>query len=313
MKPVTISFVVPVFNEEDTIPLFVDEVRKLFETQIEEYDYEIVFVNDGSSDQTQTVLNQHFEVDSHLALVEFSRNFGKENALFAGLTEAKGDIIIPIDVDLQDPLDVVPAMLIEYEKGYEVVLAKRMNRSSDTFLKRKTAEMFYRTYNKISKVKLEPNVGDFRLMTKRVVDDILKLNENQLFMKGVFSWVGYDYAVVEYAREKRAAGETKFNVYKLVNLAIDGITSFSTVPIRIWVYVGSAVALFSFLIGMKVIIEKVFFDIAVSGYASLFVAIMFLGGVQLIGIGVLGEYIGRIYMESKNRPKYIVKKTKRHE
>lgn len=313
MKPKLISFVVPVFNEEETIPIFINEVKKLFEESTQNYGYEIVFINDGSSDQTQNILNQSFQVEPGLILIEFSRNFGKENALFAGLEEAKGDIIIPIDVDLQDPLNVIPLMLEKYEQGYKMVLAKRTDRSSDGFLKRKTAELFYRFYNKISKVKLEPNVGDFRLMDKEIVNNIIQLSENQLFMKGIFGWIGYDYAVVEYTREKRTAGSTKFNAYKLMNLAIEGITSFSTIPIRIWTYLGGFVALISFLMGLKVIIEKIFLGIPVSGYASLFVAIIFLGGVQLIGIGVLGEYIGRIYMETKKRPKYIIKEKKRHE
>lgn len=312
MNAKLISFVVPVFNEEETIPIFINEVQNLFDTQIKNYDYEIIFINDGSFDQTQNTLNHAFEKNKVITLVEFSRNFGKENALFAGLEETKGAIIIPIDVDLQDPLDVVPQMLEQYEKGFEMVLAKRVNRSSDTFLKRKTAELFYQLYNKISEVKLEANVGDFRLMSKNVVDNILKINENQLFMKGIFSWVGYDYAIVEYTRKKRTAGKTKFNGYKLINLAVEGITSFSTIPIRIWTYIGGLVALISFFIGLKVIIEKLFFGIEVSGYASLFVAIMFLSGVQLIGIGVLGEYIGRIYIESKRRPKYIIKNRKRN-
>lgn len=313
MKIKLISFVVPVFNEEEALPIFIQAIEKLFQNQIKNYRYEIVFVNDGSTDQTQQVLNLAFENDDSIVFVEFSRNFGKENALFAGLSEAKGEIIIPIDVDLQDPLDILPKMIEQYENGFDVVLAKRTNRKSDSFLKRKTAELFYQLYNKISKVQLEPNVGDFRLMSKEVVDHILTINESQLFMKGIFSWVGYQHAIVEYTREKRSAGETKFNGYKLMNLAIEGITSFSTIPIRVWTYIGSLVALISFLIGSKVIIEKIFFGIEVSGYASLFVAIMFLSGVQLIGIGVLGEYIGRIYMETKKRPKYIIKKRKRHE
>ncbi|MDO5615676.1 MAG: glycosyltransferase family 2 protein [Cruoricaptor ignavus] len=315
-----ISFIVPVYNEEDTIGIFHKEICHFFETKIDsnKYTFELVFVNDGSIDKTPLILNELFKNNKNITVVNFSRNFGKENALFAGLEHVsnpknRGGIIIPIDVDLQDPLHVIATMLQKYEEGYDVVLAQRVQRDKDSFLKKFTAEQFYKVYNSISKTKLEPNVGDFRLMTKKVVNEILKLPENQLFMKGVFNWVGFRTAIVQYNREERIAGKTKFNGYKLWNLALEGITSFSTIPIRIWLYIGSFIAFLSFILGIKVLIEKFFFGIEENGYASLIVSVFFIGGVQLIGIGILGEYIGRIYMEVKRRPKYIVENLLKNE
>lgn len=312
-----ISFIVPVYNEQETIRIFHKEICHFFQNEIdnEKYSFELVFVNDGSDDKTMDVLQELYEMNSNITVVSFSRNFGKENALFAGLEHISidGKIIIPIDVDLQDPLLVIKTMLEKYEEGYDVVLAKRAEREKDGFLKRFSAEQFYKVYNKIAKVKLEPNVGDFRLMTRNVVDEILKLKENQLFMKGVFNWVGFRSAIVEYNREERVAGNSKFNGYKLWNLALEGITSFSTIPIRIWLYIGSFIAFLSFVLGIKVLIEKFFFGIQEQGYASIIVSVFFIGGVQLIGIGILGEYIGRIYMEVKRRPRYIVQKLLKNE
>lgn len=312
-----ISFIVPVYNEQETIRIFHKEICHFFQNEIdnEKYSFELVFVNDGSDDKTMDVLQELYEMNSNITVVSFSRNFGKENALFAGLEHISidGKIIIPIDVDLQDPLLVIKTMLEKYEEGYDVVLAKRAEREKDGFLKRFSAEQFYKVYNKIAKVKLEPNVGDFRLMTRNVVDEILKLKENQLFMKGVFNWVGFRSAIVEYNREERVAGSSKFNGYKLWNLALEGITSFSTIPIRVWLYIGSFIAFLSFVLGIKVLIEKFFFGIQEQGYASIIVSVFFIGGVQLIGIGILGEYIGRIYMEVKKRPRYIVQKLLKNE
>ncbi|EKB58862.1 glycosyltransferase family 2 protein [Bergeyella zoohelcum] len=312
-----ISFIVPVYNEQETIRIFHKEICHFFQNEIdnEKYSFELVFVNDGSDDKTMDVLQELYEMNSNITVVSFSRNFGKENALFAGLEHISidGKIIIPIDVDLQDPLLVIKTMLEKYEEGYDVVLAKRAERQKDGFLKRFSAEQFYKVYNKIAKVKLEPNVGDFRLMTRNVVDEILKLKENQLFMKGVFNWVGFRSAIVEYNREERVAGSSKFNGYKLWNLALEGITSFSTIPIRVWLYIGSFIAFLSFVLGIKVLIEKFFFGIQEQGYASIIVSVFFIGGVQLIGIGILGEYIGRIYMEVKRRPRYIVQKLLKNE
>uniref|UniRef100_UPI0039C1F231 glycosyltransferase n=4 Tax=Enterobacter TaxID=547 RepID=UPI0039C1F231 len=229
-------------------------------------------------------------------------------ALFAGLDHASGDAIIPIDVDLQDPIEVIPHLIEKWQDGADMVLAKRSDRSTDGRLKRKTAEWFYKLHNKISNPKIEENVGDFRLMSREMVENIKLLPERNLFMKGVLSWVGGRTDVVEYARAERVAGSTKFNGWKLWNLALEGITSFSTFPLRMWTYIGLLVAGMAFLYGAWMIIDTLAFGNPVRGYPSLLVSILFLGGVQLIGIGVLGEYIGRIYVEVKNRPRYIIKK-----
>lgn len=301
-----ISLVVPVFNEEEAIPLFYQSVRQF--KPFEHIDVETVFVNDGSSDRTEEILSSLSNDDQNVKSINFSRNFGKEPALLAGLEAATGDAIIPIDVDLQDPIDVIPLLLNKWQDGADVVLAKRIDRQCDGRMKRKTAEWFYRVHNKISKPAIEENVGDFRLMTREVVESIKLLPERNLFMKGILSWVGGHVEIVEYTRAERVAGTSKFNGWKLWNLAIEGITSFSTFPLRVWAYIGFFVAAISFMYGAWMIIDKVIWGNPVAGYPSIIVSILFLGGVQLIGIGVLGEYIGRIYIETKRRPRYIIKK-----
>lgn len=299
-----ISLVVPVFNEEEAIPIFYQAVRR----ELADYQVEIVFINDGSKDGTEGIINALSVSDPLVKPISFTRNFGKEPALFAGLEHATGDAVIPIDVDLQDPVEVIPELIQRWKGGADVVLAKRTDRSSDGHMKRKTAEWFYRLHNKISSPAIEENVGDFRLMSREIVDHIKLLPERNLFMKGILSWVGGKVDVVEYSRAERVAGTSKFNGWKLWNLALEGITSFSTFPLRVWTYIGLFVAAASFLYGAWMIFDTVAFGNPVHGYPSILVSILFLGGVQLIGIGVLGEYVGRIYIESKQRPRYILKK-----
>lgn len=299
-----ISLVVPVFNEEDAIPIFYQAVRRV----LIGYDVEVIFINDGSKDGTENIINALASSDSLVKSLSFTRNFGKESALFAGLEHATGDAVIPIDVDLQDPISVIPSLIERWQAGADVVLAKRTDRSTDGHLKRKTAEWFYRLHNKISSPSIEENVGDFRLMSREIVENIKMLPERNLFMKGVLSWVGGNVDVVPYTRAERVAGISKFNGWKLWNLAIEGITSFSTFPLRIWTYIGLLVSAVSFLYAGWMILDKIVWDNPVPGYPSIMTAILFLGGVQLVGIGVLGEYIGRIYIETKKRPKYLIKK-----
>lgn len=301
-----ISLVVPVFNEEATIPIFYKTVREF--DGLKEHDVEIVFINDGSSDSTESIINALAVSDKLVIPLSFTRNFGKEPALFAGLDNATGEAVIPIDVDLQDPIDVIPHLIAKWRAGADMVLAKRTDRSTDGRLKRKSAEWFYKLHNKISNPKIEENVGDFRLMSREVVENIKLLPERNLFMKGILSWVGGKIDVVEYARAERVAGDSKFNGWKLWNLALEGITSFSTFPLRMWTYIGLVVASLAFIYGAWMIVDTLAFGNPVRGYPSLLVSVLFLGGVQLIGIGVLGEYIGRIYIESKSRPRYILKK-----
>lgn len=304
-----ISLIVPVFNEEDTIPIFYNTVRG--HEELKKYDVEIVFINDGSKDATESIINALAVSDKLVVPISFTRNFGKEPAIFAGLERSSGEAVIPIDVDLQDPIEIIPLMVDKWLAGADIVLAKRADRSTDGKQKRKTAEWFYKLHNKISDPKIEENVGDFRLMSRDVVDNIKLMPERNLFMKGVLSWVGGSTDVVEYTRAGRIAGKSKFNGWKLWNLALEGITSFSTFPLRIWTYIGFFVAAVSFLFGAWMIIDKIFWGNPVAGYPSIIVSILFLGGIQLIGIGVLGEYIGRIYIETKQRPRYIVKKQDR--
>lgn len=280
-----ISLVVPVYNEEDTIPIFYKTVRDFEE--LKKYEIEIVFINDGSKDGTESIINSIASWDPLVVALSFTRNFGKEPALFAGLDHATGDAIIPIDVDLQDPIEVIPHLIDKWQAGADMVLAKRTDRSTDSRLKRKSAEWFYKLHNKISSPKIEENVGDFRLMSRGVVENIKLLPERNLFMKGVLSWVGGKTDVVEYARAERVAGDSKFNGWKLWNLALEGITSFSTFPLRMWTYIGLIVAGISFFYGIWLILDTLAFGNPVRGYPSILVSILFLGGVQLIGVGVL--------------------------
>lgn len=300
-----VSLIVPVYNEEETIPIFYDAVRNSH--TLDAFDIEVIFINDGSSDKTEALITALADKDTLVKAIDFSRNFGKEAALFAGLDFSDGDVVIPIDVDLQDPIDVIPRLIEKYDEGYQVVLAKRSARQSDSFFKQKTAMWFYKVHNIISASKIEENVGDFRLMDREVVEAIKRLPERNLFMKGVLSWVGFNTAVISYERAPRVSGKTKFNGWRLWNFALEGITSFSTLPLRLWTYLGLMVFIFSFIYAGWIILNKLLFGNPVPGYPSIMVSILFLGSVQLIGIGVLGEYIGRIYIESKQRPRYIIK------
>ena len=304
MNNPTISIIAPCYNEEETIEPFLRRIEEIL-AQINE-PYEIVFINDGSKDNTLNVLLNAKQNFKNIRIINFSRNFGKEAALTAGLDKARGEAAIPIDVDLQDPPELIKELVAKWREGYDVVLAKRADRTSDSFAKRVSADLFYKLNGKISNVDIPNNVGDFRLMSKRVVEALKQLPENQRFMKGLFAWVGFKTIAIEYVREKREAGQSSFNGWKLWNFALDGITSFSTLPLRIWLYIGALVSFLSFLYGSFIILKTLIFGVDLPGYASLAVIMLFLGGIQLIGIGILGEYIGRIYSESKRRPSYII-------
>ena len=268
--------------------------------------YELICVNDGSRDDTLALLRAKQAEIVALKVVNLSRNFGKECALSAGLSVAEGDVVIPIDADLQDPPELIPEMLAKYQEGFDVVLARRVSRKSDSPAKRWTAGMFYRLLKRLSKVQIPENVGDFRLISRRVVTVLNNLPESQRFMKGLFAWCGYPTAYVDYERPERVAGESSFSGWKLWNLAWEGITSFSTVPLRIWTYLGVLVSSVSFLYGAWIIIRTLALGVDTPGYASTIVVVLFLGGIQLVGIGVIGEYVGRIYMESKRRPVFVI-------
>ena len=301
----TISLVIPFYNEGATVLDFFKKIFPIVNT-IKQYTFEFVCVDDGSDDDTFANLLKI--KDARLKIIQLSRNFHKEAALTAGIDYATGDAIIPIDADLQDPPELIEAMLQKWEEGFEVVLAKRRKRLSDSWLKRSSANCFYKLHNWLADFKIPNNVGDFRLMERVVVEALKKLPERQRFMKGLFAWVGFKSTIVVYDRPIRVSGTTKWNKWKLWNFALDGITSFSTLPLRIWSYLGFLLALFAFIYGSWIMLRTIISGIDLPGYASLFVAILFIGGVQLIGIGVLGEYLGRIYQETKQRPIYVVRK-----
>ncbi|MDF1577731.1 MAG: glycosyltransferase family 2 protein [Desulfobulbales bacterium] len=304
MQPKELSIVCPLYNEQANIARFLARIEAVMAGL--DMTYEIICVNDGSTDHTLARLLDAKGDYPRLRIINLSRNFGKEAALTAGLDYSTGGIIIPIDADLQDPPELIPELIAEWKKGFDVVLAKRVDRNADSFLKKTTANLFYRFHNRISATRIPDNCGDFRLITRQVAEAVRQLPENQRFMKGVFAWVGFRISAVEYSRESRAAGYSKFGFWKLWNFALDGITSFSTAPLRIWLYIGFIVAALSFSYGGFIVVRTLVYGVDVPGYASLLTSILFLGGVQLISIGVLGEYLGRVYMEVKGRPSYIV-------
>ena len=295
------------FNEVETVGLFLERVTQVFE-KMSGINLDIVFVNDGSSDNTLERLLELQQGNQSVRIVDLSRNFGKEAALTAGLKAAAGQVVVPIDVDLQDPPELILNMLEKWREGFDVVLGKRINRDSDSWAKKQSAIWFYRIHNKIADPEIPENVGDFRLMDRAVVDALNELPESCRFMKGLFAWVGFRTATVEYARPERIAGTTKFNGWRLWNFALEGLTSFSTDPLRIWTYLGGVVALTSFVFAIVVVLRVLVHGIDVPGYASVIIAVTFLGGLQLIGIGVIGEYLGRAYVESKRRPVYLVRR-----
>ncbi len=299
-----ISIVCPCYNEEEALHSFISKIRSILAQT--KYTYELLFINDGSTDKTLFVLNELSQNDPQMRVINLSRNFGKEAAMTAGLDHAKGEVIIPIDADLQDPPELIIDFLREWEKGFDVVLAKRIDRSCDTLRKKLSANLFYKFHNAIADVDIPNNVGDFRLITRKVVKAIQLLPENQRFMKGIFSWVGFKSSTIEYVRQPRSAGKSSFNSWSLWNFALQGITSFSTSPLRIWLYLGVMVSGLSFCYGSFIILKTLILGVTLPGYASLLTVILFLGGIQLIGLGVMGEYLGRLYMESKRRPIYII-------
>jgi glycosyltransferase involved in cell wall biosynthesis len=304
--PVLLSIVVPVFNEQEAVPLFVPAVRAAL-SRDPDVSVEFVFVNDGSTDGSLQALLELRSSNPDVCVIELSRNFGKEAALTAGLDHSCGDIVVPMDVDLQDPPSLLPTMIEHWRNGADVVLARRTSRKTDSVVKRWSAAAFYRMHNLVSEPEIVENVGDFRLMDRAVIDALRQLPESRRFMKGLFAWVGFGSVVVNYERPIRSAGSSKFNGWRLWNLAIEGVTSFTTAPLRIWTYIGGVTALGSFTYGTYLVLRTIIRGIDVPGYASVFVAVMFLGGLQLVGIGVIGEYLGRTYIESKGRPIYVAR------
>ena len=305
---VELSLIVPVMNEEAAIDAFLARVVPILEKLDDPAarSFEILFIDDGSSDATLTRIRAANAADSRIRALSFSRNFGKEAALSAGLDATRGLAVIPLDVDLQDPPETIAAMVAKWREGFEVVYGVRDNRETDTLPKRLTADLYYRAHNWLSADKIPEHAGDFRLLDHKVVEVIRRLPERNRFMKGLFAWAGFRQAAVGYHREERKLGTSKFNYWKLWTLAVDGITSASTVPLRVWSYVGALVALGALAYAGFIVVRTLAFGIETPGYASTMVAILFLGGLQLLSLGVLGEYVGRILTETKQRPLYVV-------
>ena len=301
-----ISIIAPFFNEEESLPIFLEEVLNIVE-ELVEYNFEIIFIDDGSTDNSLVFLKEKAKENKNIIVLELSRNFGKEAALTAGIDIAVGSAIIPIDVDLQDPPNLIKKMIKKWESGSDVVLAKRENRLNENFLKRISASFFYKIYSFFVGNSKISNVGDFRLIDKRVVDNIKNLKEKNRYMKGLLSWPGFSSAEISYTRNKRKAGKSKFTFLKLLNLGFEGVTSFSVLPLKFFTFIGFIGIIFSFFFAIIILFQKIFYENFIEGYAFLILLILFFGSFQLLGIGILGEYIGKIYIETKNRPIYIIK------
>jgi glycosyltransferase involved in cell wall biosynthesis len=299
-----LSIVAPCYNEQAVLGMFFDRIETVMgEVGV---NYEVVCINDGSRDNTLAVLLAAQARDARIKVIDLSRNFGKETALSAGLDAAAGDMIVPIDCDLQDPPELIADFVAAWEKGADVAYGVRVDRSADSATKRATASWFYLIFNKVSPVQLPANAGDFRLMDRKVVEVLKTLPERNRFMKGLFAWVGFKQVGVDYVRPERAAGVSSWKYWKLWNFALDGITSFSTLPIRVWTYVGFASAVAAFLLAAAMIIRTLVEGTDVPGYPSIVVILLMSFGVQMLAIGTLGEYVARIYQEVKGRPLYIV-------
>jgi len=306
-KAVKKSLVVPVFNEEACIIPFLEKIEQTFPEDTSD-NLEIVFVDDGSTDATLQRLIELQATNNKIKIIELSRNFGKEAALLAGIKQADGNVVIPIDVDLQDPPELIHDMIREWQAGNEVVLAVRTDRQTDSFSKRFFANLFYKVQEFALEKSMPSNCGDFRLMDRTVVDALNQLSENQLFMKGLFSWVGFRTSRVEYARPVRSSGTPKFNFFRLLNLGVGGIISFSIIPVRLFSILGFLAMLFSLSYAGFILFQTLIYGVETPGFATLIIFISLLGSIQLMGIGMLGEYIGRTYFEAKRRPSFIIRK-----
>lgn len=303
----TFSIVVPLYNEEEVIEQFHARLVPVMERLGAAW--EVIYVNDGSRDRSLAILERLRAADPRIGIVNLSRNFGKEIALTAGLDHARGEAVVVTDVDLQDPPEVIPELVAGWREGYDVVYAQRRVREGETIVKRKTAELFYQLMQHLGgRVRIPPNTGDFRLLSRRSVDALLQLREHHRFMKGLFAWIGFPSKAVLYDRAPRAAGTTKWNYWKLWNLALEGITSFTVMPLKIATYLGLAVSVFALGFGGVIVVRTLVFGNPVPGYPSVMAVMLFLGGVQLMTLGVIGEYLGRVFNEVKGRPLYLVER-----
>ncbi|BAU40889.1 glycosyltransferase family 2 protein [Leptolyngbya sp. O-77] len=300
-----ISIVIPMYDEEPNIDHLFERLFAVMSNI--KADFEIICVNDGSSDRTLALLLKYHNLHPEIKVVDLSRNFGKEIALTAGIDYAVGQAVIPLDADLQDPPELIAELISRWQEGYDVVYAVRRSRQGESWLKRFTSKVFYKCIRQVSSTSIPADTGDFRLLDRCVVEALKQLPERTRFMKGLFAWVGYRQTHIYFDRPERYGGQTSWNYWHLWNLAIEGIASFSTAPLKIWIYVGSVIAALAFLYATFLILRTLIFGIDIAGYASLMVVILFLGGIQLLTLGVLGEYLGRVYEEVKGRPLYLVR------
>jgi glycosyltransferase involved in cell wall biosynthesis len=300
-----ISILIPAYNEEEVLDMLYERLDALAKGN-DKYDFEFLFVNDGSRDGTLAILKAYAEQDTRISYINLSRNFGKEIAMIAGFDHVKGDAMVIIDADLQDPPELIPDMIRYWEDGYDDVYAKRRSREGETWLKKKTSTWYYHLLQRSTRIPIQRDTGDFRLLDRRAIEALKQFRESERYTKGMFSWIGFKKKEVLYDRDPRAAGTTKWNYGKLINLAIDGITSFTTAPLRISTFIGGTVSIVAFIYILYLLIRPLFGVPTGGGYSSLMAAILFLGGVQLLSLGVIGEYIGRIFNEAKRRPLYFV-------
>ena len=301
-----VSLLVPCYNEELSLPLLYPELVKLMDSQ-PDYEWEILFVNDGSKDKTIDIIKQLREKDKRVCYVDLSRNFGKENAMLAGFDYTTGDCMVILDADLQDPPSLIPEMLKCWEEGYDDVYAKRKDRGKESWLRKRFSLLFYSILQKSSRFDVLQNVGDFRLLDRCCIEALKQIRESDRYTKGMFAWIGYNKKEILFDRGDRAAGKTNWNFWSLFNLAIEGITSFTTSPLRMSTIVGFVVSIFAFLYLFYFLIKTLIFGDSVQGFPTLIIVILFLGGIQLISLGILGEYLARIIHETKNRPVYVIK------
>lgn len=306
-KKKLVTVLVPAYNEQEVLHLLYDRLEKLMNENTN-YDFEVLLVNDGSKDKTFEIMQELREKDKRFCYLNLSRNFGKETAMIAGLDYCKGDAVVIIDADLQDPPELIPEMIKYWEEGYDDVYAKRRSREGETWLKKFTSKMYYRVLQGFTRIEIQKDTGDFRLLDRRCVEALKSMRENQRYTKGLFSIIGYNKKEILYDRDPRAAGQTKWNYGKLIDLSIDGITSFTTSPLRWAALIGCGVSVIGFIYMIYIIIKTIVTGVDVPGYASLMVVILFLGGIQLIFLGIIGEYLGRTFNESKHRPLYFVER-----
>ena len=300
-----IDIIIPAYNEEESLPFLFERLEKIMQENVN-YEFEILFVNDGSKDKTLELIKKQREKDNRISYVDFSRNFGKETAMIAGLDYATGDAAIFMDADLQDPPELIPELIQYWEQGYDDVYARRRTREGETFFKKFTSKMYYRVLQKMTKVEIQVDTGDFRLLDRRCINALKKLRESQRNTKSMFSWIGYNKKEVLYDREPRVAGKTKWNYKKLVDLAIDGITSFTTSPLRLSTFIAIPTFIVLAVYFIYVIAKCFVVHEAIQAYQAIILLILFFSGIQILLFGIVGEYLGRIFNETKNRPLYLV-------